>query len=546
MAEFNLRKYDPEPTARRFHGCDDFVRGILGPVGSGKSVACCWEAFTRALEMPPGADGVRRSRWAFIRNSYPELISTTMNTWRDWVPEKLPSGEEFCRIRRTAPIVACIDHAELPDGTKLFLEVHFLALDKEDDVRKLKSLELTGVFMNEASELNEEVLKMATTRVGRYPAKVDFGEFGLDGKPQFEYDADGVVTKCPFWTGLIMDTNPPDDMHWWYRLAEKEKPKNYRFFRQPPAMLPIESEIEQDGAMVKITDWVPNQGQNKAYPPAENIRHHTFGWEYYKNLVTGKDIEWCKVYAMGEYGTLMTGRPVYPEFRHSLHVARSVLEPMRGVPIICGLDYGLNHSAALIQVRPTGQIVLLDELVTENCGSRRFAAEFLNPLVTSEKYRGCQFIYTGDPAGSQRATTDEATCIGILRECGFYVDQASTNNFAARRDAVARFLTMLVDGKPGMLVSPTCEKLIKGFISGYNYRKMRIGGSENRFTLTPDKNIFSHPHDALQYACLKLVGGGGAGIEEDPFDGSRRMTPAGGLGRRSARPVKKHSALGWT
>jgi len=75
---------------------------------------------------------------------------------------------------------------------------------------------------------------------------------------------------------------------------------------------------------------------------------------------------------------------------------------------------------------------------------------------------------------------------------------------------------------------------------------MRLGGSENRFMVTPDKNIFSHPHDALQYAFLKLTGGGGAGLEEDPFTGSRRMTPAGSLGRRSARPVKKHSALGWT
>ncbi len=546
MPSFDLRTYIPEPTARRFHGSDDFVRGILGPVGSGKSVTCCWEAFTRALEMPPGKDGVRQSRWAFIRNSYPELISTTMNSWRDWVPEKLRNGEPFCTIRRTAPIVATIDNAELPDGTRLYLEVHFLALDKEDDVRKLKSLELTGVFMNEASELNEEVLKMATTRVGRYPAKVDFGEFDAKGNPMFEYDADGVVTKCPFWTGLIMDTNPPDDTHWWYRLAEVEKPKNYRFFRQPPAMLPVQSKIEQDGAVEIVTDWVPNQGQDPAYPAAENVRNHTFGWDYYKNLVTGKDVEWCKVYVMGEYGTLVTGRPVYPEFRHSTHVAVKELLPMRGLPIIVGLDYGLNHSAALIQVRPTGQVAVLDELVTENCGTRKFVSDYLRPLISSEKYMGCQFVYTGDPTGSQRATTDEATCIGILRELGFYVDGASTNNPVARRDAVVRFLTMLVDGKPGMLVSPTCQTLIKGFISGYNYRKMKIGGVEKRYTAQPDKNIFSHPHDALQYACLKLVGGGSAGFEEDPFTGSRRVRPGGSPGRRSARPVKKKSSKGWT
>jgi hypothetical protein len=480
------------------------------------------EAFSRALEMPAGKDGVRRSRWAFIRNSYPELISTTMNTWKDWVPEKLPDGSDFCTIRRSAPIVAKIDNVPLGDGTKLRLEVHFLALDKEEDVRKLKSLELTGVFLNEASELSEEVLKMATTRVNRYPASIDVEE--------------------EYWSGIIMDTNPPDDTHWWHRLAVLERPKNYQFFQQPPAMLPLESTIIQDGAELTITDWTPNQGQDPRYPAAENITNLKTGFKYYENICAGKDIEWVKVYVMGQYGTLSSGRPVYPEFRHSIHIAKEELPPIRGIPIICGIDYGLNHSCALVQVSPIGQVRILDELVTENCGSRRFAEEYLRPLVQSEKYAGCQFIYTGDPAGNQRAQSDESTCIQILRECGFYVDQASTNNFTARRDAVAKFLTQLVDGKPGMLISPTCKFIVKGFISGYHYRKMRMGGLDNMFAAKPEKNIFSHPHDGLQYACLKLANAG-AGIREDPFTGVRRAV---GPRHREARVVHRADRLGWT
>jgi len=524
MANVALRPYVPEVTARSFHGSDEFVRGIMGPVGSGKTVACCMEAFTRAMEMPPGNDGVRRSRWAFIRNSYPELIATTMNTFRDWVPEKLPNGKPFCTIRRSAPIVATIDNVDMGDGTKLYLEVHFLALDKDDDVRKLKSLELTGAFMNEASELSEEVLKMATSRVNRYPAKID----GAEGEG--------------WWSGVIMDTNPPSTDSWWYRLAEKEKPKHYQFFQQPPAMLPVETTVTQDGAEVVLTDWVANQGQDPRYPAAENITNHSIGFKYYELICAGKDIEWVKVYVMGTYGTLSSGRPVYPEFRHAIHVAKAELPVIRGVPVICGLDYGLNHSAALIQVSPVGQVRLLDEIVTENCGSRRFATEYLRPLVTSEKYAGCSFIYTGDPAGNQRAQSDESTCIQILRECGFYVDQAITNNFAARRDSVARFLAMLVDGKPGMLVSPNCHYLIKGFVAAYHYRKMKLGGQDKMFAQQPEKNMASHPHDALQYACLKLANAS-AGIQEDPFTGVRKIV---GGGSRQAKPVKKIKTGGWT
>jgi hypothetical protein len=49
---------------------------------------------------------------------------------------------------------------DLGDGTGLELEVLFLALDRPDDVKKLKSLELTGAWLNEASELEQAVLDM--------------------------------------------------------------------------------------------------------------------------------------------------------------------------------------------------------------------------------------------------------------------------------------------------------------------------------------------------------------------------------------------------
>ena len=50
-----------------------------------------------------------------------------------------------------------------------------------------------------------------------------------------------------------------------------------------------------------------------------------------------------------------------------------------------------------------------------------------------------------------------------------------------------------------MSVDPSCEMLLKGFDGGYHYPyyKGTLKG-------TPDKNIFSHIHDALQYACSKI------------------------------------------
>ena len=67
-----------------------------------------------------------------------------------------------------------------------------------------------------------------------------------------------------------------------------------------------------------------------------------------------------------------------------------------------------------------------------------------------------------------------------------------------RREAVASTLTRLVDGSPGLLLSPACKMLRKGFAGGFHYRRVRVAGDE-RYHDRPDKNAFSHPHDALQY-----------------------------------------------
>ena len=58
----------------------------------------------------------------------------------------------------------------------------------------------------------------------------------------------------------------------------------------------------------------------------------------------------------------------------------------------------------------------------------------------------------------------------------------------------------MADGKPAFLCDPSCRVLIKGFESGYSYKRMEVSGE--RFADKPDKGMFSHIHDALQYMLL--------------------------------------------
>jgi hypothetical protein len=448
-----------------FHQSDAFVRGLMGPVGSGKSSACCVEILTRSLQQDPGPDGVRRSRWAAIRNSYGELKTTTLKTWQDWF-----AGMETTRY--DAPIVSTISLPDLGDGTSLHLEVLFIALDRPEDAGKLRSLELTGAWLNEASELEKTVLDMATQRVGRYPS---------------------LRVGGPSWTGVIMDTNPPDDESWWYDLAENKKPESFEFFRQAGGLYRVMDK--------KSADYL----KYKNNPDAENISNLKAGYQYYHQQLDGKTDDYIKVFIFGEYGTTLHGKPVYPEFNEKIHISPTPLKAVHGIPIVLSFDFGLTPAAIFSQMTPRGQMVVLKELVSEDSGISQFYSEAVLPVINHE-YGGFRIEAVGDPAGVGRSQADEKTCFEALAALGCYCEPAGTSNrFLERREAVAYFLNRNTSAGPGMLIDPSCKTIIKGFRGGYRYERLKVSGSA-LFKDKPAKDRYSHPHDALQYGCVHLKG----------------------------------------
>jgi len=463
--------YTPVPTADYFHACQAEYKGIMGPVGSGKSVACVMELFTRAQEQKPDSGGVRRTRFAIIRSTYPELISTSMKTWKDWVPV------EICPISLATPITGRLRYS-LADGTRVESEIIFLACDREEDVKKLKSLELTAAWINEASEIVFPIIQMAGSRVDRYPSKNRGG--------------------CT-WSAVIMDTNPPDTDSWWYKLAEIDKPETFKFFKQPPAIVPGIKKDPEDPPY-----YVPNHGQIEGIPPAENVENHNSGYRYWLKQCDSADEQWIKVFLMGEYGTTSAGKAIYPEYNDSVHVARQNIELMGGLPLVVGLDFGLTPAAAFCQLSPRGRLLCIDELTSEDMGIRTFVRNILRPHV-QEFYHGANLVYITDPAGNQR-DNDETTALSILLEEGIDAQMCSTNLFKARRETVAYFLTSMRDGEPSFSLSPKCEVIRKGFNGHYIYQPRRTQTGVG-YTKKPAKNAYSHPHDALQYAAVYLRGG---------------------------------------
>lgn len=462
----------PGPVARAFIKDDAFVAGIVGPIGSGKSVACVMKLVRNVQKQARLNDGWIRRRTAIIRNTYPELRTTTIKTWHQWIP---PSTGNY--VDSGPPTHHIVDAANKVDW-----EIIFIALDRPQDVRKLLSMELSDAWINEAREVPKAIVDGLTGRVGRFPRR----EEGGCTDPQ-----------------IMLDTNPPDTDHWWYRLAEDPSAEDVE------NNVALEAQLRALGALrvdQNLYSWYHQPGGED--PGAENLGNLPPG--YYLKAKANKSREWIKVYIDAQYGFVLDGKPVYTDYRDNLHCKEFNANPR--LPLDIGLDFGLTPAAVFAQEMPNGQWRKHSELVTENMGIVRFAELFKKHLAQHYPNFKIRSI-TGDPSGDARGD-DERTTFDILKAGGVVANPASTNDPVLRIEAVSAPMRRLVDGEPGMIIHPQCRVLRKGYAGGYNYRRLKVAGQE-RYRDVPDKNMFSHVCDADQYIMIG-AGEGKAIVRREP------------------------------
>lgn len=430
--------YRDAPTIKAFAESNAFMRGLMGPFGSGKSSGCVVEIVRRALAQKPAPDGIRRTRWAVVRNTYGQLRDTTIKTFHQWLP---PGDDKFGDWRATDfdYRITGFEGAEI--------EVMFRALDRPDHIRNLLSMELTGAWVNEAREVPWTIIDALQGRVGRFPRMADGG---------------------PTWHGIFMDTNPPDDLSGWYKYFEEARPDNAAIFKQPSGLS----------------------------PQAENLRNLPGGQKYYENLASGKAEEYVKVYIRGEYGFFIDGKAVYSEYNDSVHCRE--VSPVKAKRIRRGWDFGLTPACTFSQLLPSGVWAVFDEIIAERSGIESFSEKVL--AHCAQEYKGFKFDDFGDPAGTSASQTDEKSCFDILR--GKNIEIEAGEQSLLRIESVRHPLKRMIDGQPGFALHPRCKILRRGFMGGYKYKLIK--GTDERYHEEPDKNSFSHPHDALQYDASRL------------------------------------------
>ena len=476
MLGFNFQVSE---TGAKFMASRATTRILFGPIGSGKSSLALMELIRLAMiQNKNPRDGVRRSRFGILRNTVAQLRDTVKPLLDKWLVQD--TGGRLAQWKHTEnKLVMRSFH---PDGGAVEAEFWLLAADTNEDVRRLLSLELTAAWVEEAREVDAEVFFGLQSRTKRYPARVDGG--------------------CAF-PCVICSTNAPDVDTFWHKTI-MATPEGWEVFTQPPALLE----------------------DNSINPLADNLQF--LDPNYYPDLIAGRPTEWVNIYLKNRFGLGKSGKPVYDSAfsydRHTTTGLSFINSP--SFPLTVGIDNGLTAGAAFTQALPSGQIILAGEAVVPEGQSMAFERFFDSILVPTLRRRAPtgNVVMVLDPACFQRSQLDGRTIAKYVKDKGYtVVPSLAANRLEPRIGAVEELLNRQYGDMPGLLIDrDECPTLVKGFAYGYRYPMRRSG--EANFDLGPEKNHFSHVHDALQYAALQHTRGDGFATSRRPAYTPRSVT----------------------
>lgn len=441
-------KYNCGPVALKFHkDKTSRVKLLIGPFGTGKTSSGAYDQIMcQSKRVRADKDGVKRTRFAVVRNTYPQLRDTTIKTVLEWFPigdYKETTKELF---------------VHLDDGEGQYREIHiiFRALDNDKDVRNLLSLELTGAWCDEAREIKPDIIKGLLGRIGRFPSVRDF-----DGKNPFLYPPQ-----------IILTTNYPSTEHYLYKDFVEAPVDGYTIYEQSQA---------------------------------ENLHNLRPGYydDLEKDYANRPDL--LKTLVRGSWGVTVRGKIVYPEFRREVHVAKRSLIPAQKTVVVVGWDNtGLSPAINLSHVTEVGQWQIFKEFCFEDTGITDATEAFII-WASLNLHPECTFRHIGDPAGKNRDSNKKSPAQYIAEKAVEYGKTINIEDgiqtFKVRREAVAGRLTKTINGEPALLVDPSCTRIIDGFEGGYAYPEIANSGV---FRDEPMKNEYSHIHDAIQYPATRL------------------------------------------
>ncbi|MFN4288916.1 MAG: hypothetical protein ACK4E3_10530 [Brevundimonas sp.] len=457
-------------------------------MGSGKTTAAgVAEPFFTVITQRPDGQGVRRASVGVLRDTYRNLYATTMKLWLEWVPKEVGEyrGSDdrpaFHKLEFMAPYID-----GTPGGGKCVLEVEWRAMGSSMDYEATcRGWALHGAYVDEADLVPFGALSYLGTRVqrgGRKEARVS--------------------------RGVWATFNKPDVDHPLYRVCEEEPqdPRELAFFDQPPGLLP--------GGPPFLTN-----------PAAENLARLDDDYYVRSALQSGSDPDFVRRMLRNEWGTTRGGEPVYPEAANRTLFLDFEMEPEGACEIIMGQDGGGTPAAVIMGRDPRApgrrivfaEVVLTDPLdpkgerLLHSVGLRRWT-EALEAALHPRFSRCRVSMAWADPSafyGVDRPMGELSTLEAAAQRLRFPLAPAPSNATDTRMDAVRTLIGRVnaVDGKPDLLINPSCRWLRRGFAGDFKWEP--LNPLQPHLKRKRQKTPSSHVMEALEYACLGDLGRAG-------------------------------------
>ena len=175
-----------------------------GGFGNGKTTVCCQKFLALSLQFP-------NSRWAIFRSEYKKLATTTRVTFFKVCPPELYSPANGGNRADSTGLLTLINGSQ-------FLWLH----GDNTDERILMGLEVNGIFVDQAEELDESTYDIMDGRVGRW----DMADIPpmMNGQPT-NYDLfpfNEATGKRVIPSYMLLGCNPADLSHYIYRRYHKD------------------------------------------------------------------------------------------------------------------------------------------------------------------------------------------------------------------------------------------------------------------------------------------------------------------------------------
>lgn len=443
---------------------------LIGGAGSGKTTALIMKILMLSLSQPT-YNNCKQSKGLVLRGLQTDLQSSIIPTFEKWFPPEI-----FGSVLKNNNTPFLSLHFYDASFTKVDIDIYF---DGSPPVSKAQayfgSKEFTWVLINEASEIPADIVFLALSRCRYNPIPIK------------EYNSP-VNLKLPSY-GLFLDTNPCRKMDiktgsnsWIYDavIQNKESTPNSKY---------------------KIFKIYEQQAKENA----ENLPKG-----YHETLENLPD-EYKKTLLLSTFSNATEGDSVYSGFFFpEKHLDEDLLyrfySPNR--PLIVGIDFGIKSASIVYGQKFNEKWYIYGEVVSDGSAflTKDFVTYAMNIICSRLQktgfYNSYMFLdnsnylpyplFICDPSGLNASANGVAHIEQIIKlgyEAIPYPDKSNDiDNRLHNVRMVLQLNEILIDKK-------ACPKLVEGFIDGYFYKKDKY----NQYKLKPEKNSYSHVHDALQY-----------------------------------------------